>query len=495
MSIDAAWIAVAFSGAAALLAFLAAFRSRPPEPALALLNDALHDLRGDLERLRTALADDLRRSRDEADARGRSQREEAGAILREGFARLNEGSRALREEVTRRLSETRKDGDENGKALRSEVTRQFQVFSDVLARHLGQSAATQKERLDGVAGEIHRLTQRSAEAQESLRKTVEGRLDALRQDNAAKLEDMRRTVDEKLQGALEQRLGESFRLVSDQLKQVYESVGEMQQLATGVGDLKRVLTNVKTRGTWGEVSLGAVLDQVLTSDQYGRSVRVRPGSGECVDFAIRLPGQAEGDEPLWLPIDAKFPSEAYERLLDASERSDGDGVERALKELEASIRKEGASICEKYVCPPHTTDFAILYLPTEGLYAEVIRRPGLMDDLQRRCRIVVAGPTVLLEILNSLQMGFRTLAIQKRSSEVWRLLGAVKTEFGKYGEVLDKVKKKLAEATETIDTVAVRRKQIDRKLAEVETLPDFEASRLLSFDGPPAPPAFVEAAA
>ena len=197
---------------------------------------------------------------------------------------------------------------------------------------------------------------------------------------------------------------------------------------------------------------------------------------------------------MWLPIDAKFPSEAYERLIDASERSDGDGVEKALKELEASIRKEGASICEKYVCPPHTTDFAILYLPTEGLYAEVIRRPGLMDDLQRRCRIVVAGPTVLLAILNSLQMGFRTLAIQKRSSEVWRLLAAVKSEFGKYGEVLDKVKKKLAEASNTIDQVAVRRKQIDRKLSGVETLPDLEANRLLSFEGDLLPPEFVEAA-
>jgi len=304
---------------------------------------------------------------------------------------------------------------------------------------------------------------------------------------------MRRTVDEKLQGALEQRLGESFKLVSDQLKQVYESVGEMQQLATGVGDLKRVLTNVKTRGTWGEVSLGALLDQVLTADQYARGVKVRPQSGECVDFAIRLPHGTE-DGPLWLPIDAKFPSESYERLIDASDRSDSDGVEKALKELEASIRREGASICEKYVCPPHTTDFAILYLPTEGLYAEVIRRPGVMDDLQRKCRIVVAGPTVLLAILNSLQMGFRTLAIQKRSSEVRHLLSAVKTEFGKYGEVLDKVKKKLAEASNTIDEVSKRRKQIDRKLAEVETLPDLEANRLLSFDGAPLPPEFVAAA-
>jgi DNA recombination protein RmuC len=493
MPIDAVWIAVAFSGAAALFAALAALRPRSPDPALALLTDALDDLRGDLERLRTALADDLRRSRDEADARGRSQREEASAILREGFARIDEGSRALRDEVARRLSETRKDGDETGKALRDEVARQFQGFSEFLAHHLAQSAASQKERLDGVAGEIHRLAQSSAEAQDSLPKTVEGRLDALRQDNSAKLEDMRRTVDEKLQGALEQRLGESFKLVSDQLKQVYESVGEMQQLATGVGDLKRVLTNVKTRGTWGEVSLGALLDQVLTADQYARGVKVRPQSGECVDFAIRLPHGTE-DGPLWLPIDAKFPSESYERLIDASDRSDSDGVEKALKELEASIRREGASICEKYVCPPHTTDFAILYLPTEGLYAEVIRRPGVMDDLQRKCRIVVAGPTVLLAILNSLQMGFRTLAIQKRSSEVRHLLSAVKTEFGKYGEVLDKVKKKLAEASNTIDEVSKRRKQIDRKLAEVETLPDLEANRLLSFDGAPRPPEFVAAA-
>jgi DNA recombination protein RmuC len=493
MPIDAVWIAVALSGAAAALASLAAFRPRGTDPSVARLNDAVEDLRGDLERLRTALSEDLRRGREEADARGRSQREEAGVILREGLARLDAGSRALRDEVARRLSETHRAGDDAGKALREEVSRQFQAFGDFLDRRLGQSAASQKERLDGVTTELQRLTQRSAEAQETLRRTVEGRLDALRQDNAAKLDDMRRTVDEKLQGALEQRLGESFKLVSDQLKQVYESVGEMQQLATGVGDLKRVLTNVKTRGTWGEVSLAGVLDQALAPDQYARGVRVRPESNECVDFAIRLPhGGQEG--PLWLPIDAKFPSEAYERLIDAADRCDGEGVERALRELEASIRREGASICEKYVCPPHTTDFAILYLPTEGLYAEVIRRPGLMDDLQRRCRIVVAGPTVLLAILNSLQMGFRTLAIQKRSSEVRHLLSAVKTEFGKYGEVLDKVKKKLAEASNTIDEVSKRRKQIDRKLAEVETLPDLEANRLLSFDGAPLPPEFVAAA-
>src|SRR4051812_13842590 len=491
MPIDAVWIAVALSGAAAALASLAAFRPRGTDPSVARLNDAVEDLRGDLERLRTALSEDLRRGREEADARGRSQREEAGVILREGLARLDAGSRALRDEVARRLSETHRAGDEAGKALREEVSRQFQAFGDFLDRRLGQSAASQKERLDGVTTELQRLAQRRSAGD-----PAPHRRGPPRRAPSGQRRQARRHAPHRGREAARRAGAAARRELQARQRSVEAGLRERRRDAAARHrrrHLKRVLTNVKTRGTWGEVSLAGVLDQALAPDQYARGVRVRPESNECVDFAIRLPhGGQEG--PLWLPIDAKFPSEAYERLIDAADRCDGEGVERALRELETSIRREGASICEKYVCPPHTTDFAILYLPTEGLYAEVIRRPGLMDDLQRRCRIVVAGPTVLLAILNSLQMGFRTLAIQKRSSEVRHLLSAVKTEFGKYGEVLDKVKKKLAEASNTIDEVSKRRKQIDRKLAEVETLPDLEANRLLSFDGAPLPPKFVAAA-
>jgi DNA recombination protein RmuC len=262
----------------------------------------------------------------------------------------------------------------------------------------------------------------------------------------------------------------------------------MQSLAAGVGDLKRVLTNVKARGTWGEISLGGVLEQALTAEQYERNVEIRPGSNQRVEFAVRLPG-ADGDGPLWLPIDAKFPTEDYERLGDAAERADGAGVEIAGKAIETRIRLAARDICAKYVAPPYSTDFALLYLPTEGLYAEIVRRPGLVDTLQRDWRVVVAGPTTLLALLNSLRMGFRSLAIQKRSSEVWHLLRAVKTEFGRYGEVLDKVQKKLSEASNTIENVAVRRRQIDRKLAQIETLPEPEALVLLGLDGPDAAPA------
>jgi DNA recombination protein RmuC len=359
------------------------------------------------------------------------------------------------------------------------LLRLDQGLRDELLRGRGVAAEEARSLREEVTGAVVRLG-------DSLQRTVEGRLDAMRLDNAEKLEAMRATVDEKLHKTLEERLGASFKLVSDQLEQVFKSVGEMQTLAAGVGDLKRVLTNVKARGTWGEISLGGVLEQALTAEQYDRNVEIRPGSRQRVEFAIRLPG-AEGDGPLWLPIDAKFPTEDYERLSDAAERADGAAVEIAGKAIETRIRLAARDICAKYVAPPYSTDFALLYLPTEGLYAEIVRRPGLVDALQRDCRVVVAGPTTLLALLNSLRMGFRSLAIQKRSSEVWHLLRAVKTEFGRYGDVLDKVQKKLNEASNTIENVAVRRRQIDRKLAEIETLPEGEARLLLGLDGPLEP--------
>ena len=315
-----------------------------------------------------------------------------------------------------------------------------------------------------------------------MRNTIEERLEILRKENETKLEEMRRTVDEKLQDTLEKRLSSSFKQVSDLLEQVFKSVGQMQALADDVDDLSRVLTNVKPRGTWAEVWLGNLLEQVMAPEQFQRYVEIKPGSGKRVDFAIKLPGQGE-ESTIWLPIDSKFPTEDYEALVEASGRSDAAAVEIALKKLETRIRNEGADICDKYICPPETTDFAILYLPTEGLYAEVIRRPGLLDDLQRKCRIVVAGPTVLLALLNSLRLGFRTLAIQKRSSEVWQLLAAVKTEFKKYGDVLVKVQMKLTEASDQIENELSRRNRaIDRKLKGVEQLPDLEAEQLLKIE-------------
>jgi DNA recombination protein RmuC len=294
---------------------------------------------------------------------------------------------------------------------------------------------------------------------------------------------MRATVDEKLHATLEQRLGESFKQVADRLEQVHKGLGEMQTLARDVGSLNRVLTNVKTRGIFGETQLAGLLEQVFTPEQYAVNVATVPGSSERVEFAIRLPGQrgpeAGGGAPLWLPIDAKFPREDYERLLDAQERADPAAVEAAAKAIESRLRAEARSIRDKYLSPPHTTDFAILFVPTEGLYAEALRRPGLLEALQREFKVMLAGPTTLLATLTSLQMGFRTLALEKRSAEVWEVLGAVKTEFGKFGEVLAKTKKKLAEASDTIDAASVRTRAMERRLRDVESLPEPRVAELL----------------
>jgi DNA recombination protein RmuC len=311
-----------------------------------------------------------------------------------------------------------------------------------------------------------------------MRMLIESRLESIQKDNAEKLEKMRATVDEKLHATLEQRLGESFKLVSDRLEQVHKGLGEMQTLASGVGDLKRVLTNVKTRGTWGEVQLGALLDQVLTKEQYATNVATGSKSTERVEYAIRLPGR-EGQTQMWLPIDCKFPAEDYDRLLAAQERGDAAGMEDASKSIENVLKSEAKKIRDKYIDPPQTTDFALLYLPTEGLYAEALRRPGLWDLLQREFRVTIAGPTTLHAILNSLQMGFRTLAIEKRSSEVWVVLGAVKTEFGKFGEVLAQTKKQLNTVLGTIGDAEVRSRQMERKLKSVEALPEAQAQGLL----------------
>jgi DNA recombination protein RmuC len=309
-----------------------------------------------------------------------------------------------------------------------------------------------------------------AKSLEGVRSIVDHRLRELQEDNSRQIDKMRATVDEKLQGTLEKRLGESFKLVSDRLEQVHQGLGAMRQLASDVGGLQKVLSNVKTRGGWGEVQLGALLEQVLTADQFSRNVKVRPDTGELVDYAIRLPGDENGS-PVWLPIDAKFPTEDYQRLIAAQEQGNVPMVEEAAKSLETQIKKSAKDICQKYIAPPKTTDFALMFLPTEGLYAEAIRRVGLVEQVQRDCRVVLTGPTTLAALLNSLQMGFRTLAIQKRSSEVWNLLAAVKTEFGKFGEALSSVKDKLDQAARKMEDVDVRSRMITRKLQKVEELP------------------------
>jgi DNA recombination protein RmuC len=363
-----------------------------------------------------------------------------------------------------------------------EVRMQLQATAQAQRQEMGnllaQSHAATVQQLDGMRRQIEGLTESNARRMAEVRATLETRIRDLQADNGARLEEMRQTVDEKLHATLESRLTESFRQVSDRLERVHQGLGEMQQLALGVGDLKRVLTNVKTRGTWGEVQLEMLLEQVLTVDQYAKNVETVAGTNARVEFALKLPGQKEGGPPVWMPIDAKFPKEQYERLLEAAERADADGVALAGRELERAVRGEAKTIADKYLCPPQTTDFAILFLPTEGLYAEVMRRPGLADELQRVHRISIAGPSTLSALLNSLQMGFRTLALEKRSSEVWQVLGAVKTEFSKFGDVLAATKTTLERAAKNIESAEVRSRQMARKLKSVEALPA-EAAELL----------------
>jgi DNA recombination protein RmuC len=388
-----------------------------------------------------------------------------------GMVRLE---RELREE----LSRGRREDAEEAFRDRDERAHSANLLSQTVTTQVGQFGTLQAERLEAFARELNRFSLGLDERFERLKLSVESRLTAIQVDNSAKLEEMRRTVDEKLHATLEQRLGQSFQMVSERLEQVHRGLGEMQTLAAGVGDLKRVLTNVKTRGTWGEVQLSALLEQLLTADQFSANVTTRPDTNERVDFAIRLPGKGDG-AVVWLPIDAKFPIEDYQRLLDAQDRCDPAAVEEAAKAIEMRLKNEARSIRDKYVSPPHTTDFALLYLPIEGLYAEALRRPGLAETLQRDFRVSLAGPTTLAALLNSLQMGFRTLAIEQRSAEVWAVLGAVKTEFGKFGEALAHTKKKLDEASNSISKAETRTRQLSRRLKEVEALPVGESENLI----------------
>ena len=396
-----------------------------------------------------------------------------------GFADLKNHVDALAQRQTRleevfrsesaRIREVAANED---RLARQELRAGLSESVEALMRRITENAGMQKDQLDSFARHLVEMTRLHADKFEAMQNRVDRQLQALRNENRTKLEEMRATVDEKLHATLERRLGESFRQVSDRLEQVYKGLGEMRSLAAGVGDLKRVLTNVKARGTWGEIRLGSVLEQILLPEQYAANVAVKPDSRDRVEFAVRLPGTGNGDgKAVWLPIDAKFPQEDYQRLEEAREAADREGAEKAVKDLEARIKSEARSIREKYIDPPSTTDFAILFLPVEGLYAEVLRRPGLCDLLQREYRVVLTGPTTLAALLNSLQMGFRTLAVEKRSSEVWQLLGKVKKEFGLFGTVLAQTKKKLQEASSSIDRAEVRSRVISRRLNKVQELP------------------------
>lgn len=405
-----------------------------------------------------------------------------GSKLERDLASMSQGAEKSRENfrqsIEAKLESAASRQAASAKDLREEMTGSFQTLGGSVAKSVGQLGDQQKDRLEQVTTSISALTDKHERAQDALKQTVEGRLDAIRSENAAKLDEMRKTVDEKLQSTLETRLGESFGRVVEQLERVYKGIGEMQSLAVGVGDLKKVLSNIRVRGTFGEVQLGRLLEQFLSPEQYATNVQVNLDSQERVEFAVKLPGP-DSDGELLLPIDAKFPQEDYERILTATELGDAQAVNSATESLESRVKVFAKTIREKYVSPPRTTNFAILFLPTEGLYAEVLRRPGLLEQLQRDHHVTITGPSTLAAFLSALQMGFRSLAIGKRSSEVWQILGAVRTEFGKYNKVVDALSKQINTAAKSVDDLGVRSRAIDRKLRDVERLPDTTTEAIL----------------
>ena len=463
------------------------------------LNDAMVGVVVALLVLNAALAlwAVLRRSDGGAKAAAAQAHAELLQLLHASAERMDRLERELRREVSESARDGRQESAQNLATFQQTLTQQaaeatrtqntqidaFGLQLAGLQKSLSDTLSTQLTGLsESNARRIAELSETSARTLTEVRQTLDVQLAQLQTTNAAKLDEMRATVDEKLQTTLQARLGAGFKQVADQLEQVHKGLGEMQTLAQGVGDLKHLLTNVKTRGIFGEAQLASLLEQVFVSEQYAAQVATRPGSKNVVDFAIKLPGKSDDGAPLWLPIDAKFPNEDYERLLDAQGRAHVADAAEAGKALELRIRLEAKSIAEKYVEPPYTTDFAILFLPTEGLYAEVLRRPGLMEALQREHRITLAGPTTLLAMLSSLQMGFRTLALEKRSSEVWQVLGAVKTEFGKFGDVLSKVKSQTQTVLNTLDGAEVRSRAMGRALKKVESLPESQVSALIPQD-------------
>ena len=508
-----------FAGVAALFAVLAWFRTghKPttneltPEQLSQLLRIELEQIRryGDEQgrTLRQELAENLRGFQETTLKIFHGLGEQLASQVKESGVRLDSGVKAIEERATvistkldqdiaRRGEEATRNRDDlrqtieaklddaaskqaaAAKDLREEMTGSFQKLGANVTEALRQMGEYQKERLDNVNTALVSLSDKNERAQEALKHTVEGRLDTLRSENAAKLEEMRKTVDEKLQSTLETRLGESFNRVVEQLERVHKGIGEMQSLAAGVGDLKRVLSNVRVRGTFGEIQLSMLLEQLLSPEQFIRNAQIKENSQERVEFAIRLPGR-DAEQEVLFPIDAKFPQEDYERLIAAAEQGDSDAVAQAGKDLESRVRLCAKTIREKYIETPRTTEFAILFLPTESLYAEVLRRPGFFEQLQREYHVTLTGPTTLTALLNGLQMGFRTLAIEKRSSEVWQILGAVRTEFEKYNKVVDQLSKQLSTAAKSVEALGVRTRAMDRTLRDVQKLPDNTAQVFL----------------
>lgn len=455
------------------------------------------------------LREDLRLAREESHNAARDLREEVStgykstsdSVTRtlEGMANIQKTQidsmtkqlRDLAESNQRALDQIRDTFDVRFKALqesnesklgemRKEISDGLKTTSESLGTTIEGISKAQLVQLEAMTRQLKELAESNQGALDRIRTTFDSRVRELQEGNEKKLDEMRKTVDEKLHDTLEKRLGESFKLVSDRLEAVHKGLGEMHALATGVGDLKRVLTNVKARGTWAEVQLGAILEQILSAEQYDKNVGVKAGSAERVEYAVRLPGPKDDPgTPVWLPIDSKFPQEDYLRLQDAADKADLEAIQAATDALARAIRVAAKDIHDKYINPPSTTDFAIMFLATEGLYAEVLRQPALVEDLQQRYRVVLAGPTTLVAILSSLRMGFQTLAIEQRASEVWRVLGAVKTEFGKFGDVLEKVKRQLESASRTMDLTGVRTRAMARTLRSVEQLPDAEAAQIL----------------
>lgn len=456
-----------------------------------------------LDQMREEFADASRKTREEVGASlkdfretlvgtlndmGLNQRNQLGDVL-DQLAKLTGATEnkleTQKNAIDERLKQIQTENAAGSKAVREDVSGSLKNLNDSMVKGISAISDSQQKQMDLFSRQLTGLTESNQKKLDELKSAVQEKLQSIQEDNNKQLDQMRATVDEKLQGTLEKRLGESFKQVSERLEQVHKGLGEMQQLATGVGDLKKVLTNIKTRGTWGEVQLGALLEQVLAPDQFATNVATSNGS-ERVEFAIKLPGKNEDlSDVVWLPIDAKFPVEDYQRLIEAQESADAVAAESAAKQLEIRIKQCASDICRKYLNPPKTTDFGILFLPTEGLFAEVIRREGLAEFVQREARVLIAGPTTLWSLLNSLQMGFRTLAIQKRSSEVWNLLSAVKTEWSQYGGILDKVKEKLESASKQIDKAQTRTRVIGRKLKDVQELPIGQARSVLMLnDGP-----------
>jgi DNA recombination protein RmuC len=516
MSDVSAIIALILSGAAALFSFLGWLRSRlsaalSAETAAAMLRAESEQIRkaGDDQArgLRQELGDNLRGFQDttlrrfgELGDRLENQIKEFGARLDKDVLAIHERAAAIAQKLDKDIARMGEEATRNrdslrqtieaklddasakqvtaAREMREEMTSSFSGLRGSVIDTLGQYSDHQKERLENVTNAVGALSEKHERAQEALKQTVESRLDAIRSENVAKLDEMRKTVDEKLQSTLETRLGESFDRVVEQLKLVHQGIGEMQSLAAGVGDLKKVLSNVRVRGTFGEVQLATLLEQFLSPEQYVRNAQAKENTQERVEFAVRLPGRDSGAEVL-LPIDAKFPQEDYDRLVAASERGDLDAVAETSKDLESRIRLFAKSIRDKYISPPRTTDFAILFLPTESLYAEILRRPGLFEQLQREYHVVLTGPTTLTALLNALQMGFRSLAIEKRSGEVWQILGAVSNEFTKYNDVVDKLAKQLESASNSVHSLGVRTRVMNRHLRGVEKLPDDAAQLIL----------------